>query len=548
MIVARTRSLLSFLYTLSLVALATPAVALADGNHSCGDLLSARLNPPADAQNLTIDSATLVAGTPELPEHCFVQGHLEAEINFEMKLPTAWNGKLYMRGNSAFAGYIPWLDDVVAERYAAIGTDTGHSGGPEELLNRPDRITNFQYRAVHLVALTGRLIARKYYHNPPRHFYFEGYSGGGRQAMLEVQQYPDDFDGVIAGAPNLASGNFPGGGFQLWNMRTLFPVGANTGVLPSPKVTLLSQLVFQKCDALDGIVDGIVDDPRACNLTPQNDLPRCANDADAPDCFTRAQVNALTLIHQGPFSKGRRLGPRFYFSGAEGYAPWGADPYGVGLPALDFAETESGYPDAGVPSWLYPDGWGPGIPSFDYWLQTNQLINIVFGDPNYLLENFDFNSASDVRTYLEALQPMFASNPDLTAFARKGGKLIEYHGWGDSVINPMLTVQFYEAGAREAGGIDRMKPFSRLFMVPGMTHYTGGPGPYAFDALPALEKWVEAGEAPESLLGTNPDSGLSRPICAYPKVARLKSSSLDPNLASSFVCVDVQDDQASTPQ
>jgi hypothetical protein len=517
------------------LALLAPVGALADGAQSCGDLVTTRLRPPADAANLTIDSAVVVAAATEVPEHCLVSGHLDTEINFVMKLPTAWNGKVMMRGNFAFAGYIPYLDDLLALDYAVVGTDTGHSqgdtGGAEALLNRPDRTANFQYRAVHLVALTAKQVARTYYHSAPRHSYFTGCSNGGRQAMVEVQRYPDDFDGVIAGAPGL-----PNGGFRLWNMRALFPGGPDTAALPSPKVALLGQLVLEKCDALDGLLDGIVDDPRACRFAPKDDLPRCAHDVDGPDCFTRAQVTALAKIHQGSQGHGKQLGPPFFFSGVEGYSY--GDAYGISVDLLNFSETSSGYP--GVPA-LFPDYWDVGIPSQDYWLESEFLRNIAFGDPSYLLQSFNFDRPSDLATYFGALQPQLPTSPDLSAFARRGGKLIEWHGWGDSVNNAMATLQFYEAGAEAVGGLYRARSFDRLFLVPGVAHCgQGGQGPYAFDPLPALEQWVEAGKAPNVLAGTNPDTGLSRPICAYPKVARLKDPSLDPALASSFACVDAE--------
>lgn len=522
--------------TVLTLLLLAPTGALADAAGTCLGLLSARLHPPADSSSLTIDSSILIAGTGGLPEHCQVNGHLDTEINFLMKLPTAWGGKILMLGNSGFAGYIPDLTTGLARQYAVVGTDTGHSGGStggaEALLNRPDRIANLQYRSVHLVALAAREIVRSYYGADASHSYFQGCSRGGVQAMLEVQKYPDDFDGVIAGAPG-----FPGGGFRLWNMRALFPGGPDTGVLPSQKVALLSQLVLNKCDGLDGVVDGIVDDPRVCDLSPRGDLPRCPRDVDGSNCFTHAQLTALAEIHQGPHSRGQSIGPRFFFSGVEGYSY--GDVYGIGVDLLNFSENESGYP--GVPA-LYPDYYDVGIPSLDYWLESETLKYIVFSDPSYLLQNFDYDNRADVAAYVNALKPQFTSSPDLSAFARRGGKLVEWHGWGDSVINPMGTVQFYEAGANVIGGLDRVKSFDRLFMVPGVSHCgQGGPGPYSFDPLSALEQWVEAGKAPDALAGTNPDSGLSRPICAYPNVARLKNPSLNPNLASSFACVAVED-------
>jgi hypothetical protein len=521
----------------ALVLLAATA-ANADAAASCNGLISATLPLPADASSLTIDSAVLVAATPDLPEHCQVNGHLDTEINFLMRLPTVWNRKVLMSGNSGFAGGFdtlnPALEDGLVRQYAVVGTDTGHdegaTGGAEALLDRPDRIANLQYRSVHLVALTAKEIVRAYYGGGPRHSYFEGCSRGGIQAMKEVQQYPDDFDGVIAGAPGFSSG-----GFRLWNSRALFPAGPSDGVLPPDKVSLLSSLVLKMCDRLDGVVDGIVDDPRRCAFSPKANLPRCKGDVDGPNCFTSPQVTALEKIHQGPRSHGKLLGTPFYFSGVEGFS-YGDTGLGVGF--LDFSYYDSGFP--GFPD-LYPDLFDIGIPSFAYWLESEALQNIVFSDPSYLLQNFDYENPADVAAYTNALAPQWASSPNLSKFKRRGGKLIEWHGWGDPNINPMGTVDFYNAGASALGGVGNLRTFDRLFMVPGTSHCGGGPGPWDFDPLSTLEQWVEQDKAPEFIVGTNPDTNLGRPICAYPDVARLKSPSLDPTQASSFACVKDKD-------
>lgn len=510
---------------------ALPMGLLADAGASCTALLSVQLALPGDAQSLTIDASVLVPDDGTLPEHCQVNGHIDAEINFLMKLPTTWNGKILMSGNSAFAGSFdslnPWVDDGLVRSYAVIGTDTGHSGGPEELLNRPDRIANLQYRSVHLVALTAKELAAAYYGAGASHSYFEGCSRGGIQAMKEAADYPEDFDGIIAGAPG-----FPSGGFRLWNMRALFPNGPSSGVLPGEKVALLASLTLQKCDGLDGLVDGLVDDPRKCNLSPDDDLPKCKHDVDHPDCFTRAQIQALSRIHGGPRSNGQRLGTKFFFSGVEGF-DYG-DAFGVGVDILDFSYWASGFP--GVPD-LYPDFIDVGIPSVTYWLESETLQNITFSDPGYLLQQFDYDDSSSVAAYQSSLASQFASSPDLSAFRNRGGKLIQWHGWGDPNINAMGSVTFYKAGANAVGGINKMKTFDRLFMVPGTSHCGGGPGPWNFDPLIYLEQWVEQSIAPDSLVGSNPDSGMTRPICAYPNVARLKNPSLDPNVASNFKCV-----------
>jgi hypothetical protein len=514
-----------------LSALLAPAAALADAAANCSNLAAANLALPGDATSLTIDSAALVAAAGGLPEYCLVNGHLDTEINFQVELPTTWNGKILMEGNSGFAGYIPFLDFRLVTGYAVFGTDTGHNGGVtgggESLLNRPDRIANLQYRSVHLVALTAKEIAQTYYGAAPTHAYFEGCSRGGVQAMTEVQQYPTDFDGVIAGAPS-----FPSGGFRLWNSQALFPAGASSGLLPAAKVALLGTLILQQCDGLDGIVDGIVDDPRECDFTPADDLPRCRHDVDGPACFTRAQVTALQKIHEGPRSNGQRIGPKFYFSGVEGYSY--GDAFGVGVDILDFSYWVSGFP--GVPS-LYPDLFDVGMPSFAYFIELNNLRYLAFSDPTYLLQNFDYDNTTDVSAYVNALAAQWTSTPNLGTFAGQGRKLIEWHGWGDSNANPIGTVQFYAAAAHTMG-LGRVKSFDRLFMVPGTAHCGGGPGPWNFDPLPVLEQWVEAGQAPDSIIGSNPDGTMTRPVCAYPRVARLKHPGLDPNVASNFACVD----------
>jgi feruloyl esterase len=515
----------------ALFIVALPTFASADATSACTGLTAVQLSPPGDSTSITIDTTSLVPAGSGLPEYCSVTGHIDKEIGFAINLPTVWNKKIEMAGNTAFAGDLVSFDiqTPLITGYAAVATDTGHEGGPNTLLNHPERIVNFEYRAVHLVSLASKEITKTYYGKAANHSYFNGCSRGGTQGMLEAQKYPNDFDGIAAGYPNL-----PSGGFRLSALQALFPNGPRSGVLPAAKAVLLGQLVIQKCDALDGVTDGIVSDPTGCNFTPKKDLPACPTNADGTTCFTKAQINALEKIHEGPVSNGRSLGQPFYFSGIEGF-DYG-DAYGVGVDIIDFANNLSGFP--GVPS-LYPDFEGPGMPSLDYFLELESLRYIVFSDPKYLLQNFDYNNNSDVQAYLQGLAPQMAENPNYTAFALNGGKLVEYHGLGDSVNSYANTQAFYDEGVQAVGGLGRMKSFDRLFLVPGAAHCGGGTGPWNFDPMPTLENWVEKGNAPQKIIGNNPDTNLTRPICAYPKVARLVSPSADPNLAASFTCVNV---------
>ena len=504
--------------------------AFADPAGSCAQFATAKLAIPSGASSLSIDSTSLVAATADVPEYCLVYGHLDTEVHFNVALPTSWNGKLMMEGSGGFAGGLPDLGYDVSLQYAAVGSDLGQTGDPADLLNRPDRIANLEYRSTHLVALTGKQIMKAFYGVPAQHAYFYGCSRGGSQAMVEASRFPTDFDGIIAGSPALESG-----GARIWNVQATIPGGPSKGgLIPSAKVTLFSAQVLKKCDRLDGVTDGVVADPRACNFSPAEDLPRCRHDADGPTCFTKAQVAALEKMHEGPHSNGRRIGVRYYFSGNEGY-DYGD--FGVGEDILEFSYNVSGFP--GNP-FIWPDLFDVGIPSWDYWTESMYLRYVVFSDPSYLLQNFNFDSKSDVARYTAALRPQYPASPDLSAYRRAGGKLLMWHGLSDSLINSEMSREFYEAGAATAGGYGKLKTYDRLFLVPGTLHCGGGPGPWYFDPLPALEKWVENGQAPKSIEGYAPDSNRSQPICAYPKQASLISSTADPALAGSYRCTNVQ--------
>ena len=504
------------------------AAARADALAQCGNLATTALSPPGDATALVIDSTSLIPADQGVPEHCLVYGHLDTEINFAAELPTAWNGKILMVGNSGFAGDLGLdLDSPLVNGYATVGTDTGHNGGPDTFLGHPDRVRNFEGRAVHLVALTAKQVVKSYYKKPPVHAYFQGCSRGGTQGMVEADRYPGDFDGIIAGASNL-----PSGGSRLWNVRAMFPKGPSSGVMPGDKLALLKDLILAQCDALDGITDGLIESPHACHFSPTRDLPRCGNDVDGPSCFTKAQVSALEKMHRGPSVKGWSIGPKFYFSGMEGYSY--GDIFGVGSPIYDMSYYLSGFP--GIPS-LYPDLFGIGIPSFDYALEDGNLKYLVFGDPKYQVENFNFDKVSDVARYITVLNRQLATDPDLSEFGRRGGKLLQWHGEGDTLNSYNATREFYDAGVRQSGGYSRVRSYNRLFLVPGTSHCGGGAGPWDFNPLPVLEQWVEKKKAPDAIVANVPDTGSTRPVCAYPSVARLVNPVADINVPESYRCV-----------
>ena len=231
----------------------------------------------------------------------------------------------------------------------------------------------------------------------------------------------------------------------------------------------------------------------------------------------------------------------YHFSGNEGYNY--GDAFGVGEDILEYSYNVSGFPENPI---LFPDLFDVGIPSYNYWTESMYLRYVLFNDPDYLLQNFNFNSRSDVARYFQGLSPQYPASPDLSAYGRRGGKLIMWHGLSDSLLNSEMSREFYEAGAAAVGGYKNLKSFDRLFLSPGTLHCGGGPGPWAFDPVPALEQWVENGQAPKSLPGYAPDTDTTQPVCAYPKQARLKNPTADPGVAESYVCANVANVQGDS--
>lgn len=464
--------------------------------------------------DVTIKSAQLVAATATVPEHCRVQGRVDAEINFDLGLPTNWNGKLYHAGGGGFVGSIPSINGGLTRGYAAVATDTGHVGnGVAALdgawaLNRLDRQINFGHRAVHVVTVAAKRIVRNAYGSGPRFAYFEGCSNGGRQAMQEAERYPDDFDGIIAGAPAL---DWTGlmAGFN-WDSQAL-----RAAPIPPAKLTLIAQAAVARCDAKDGLVDGLISDPLHCDFNPA--VLTCKG-ADAADCLTAAQVRAVKKVYAGPStSHGKQLHPGF---------PPGAEDGGSGWQTWISGPTPFGEPVNGNP--------------LQFTFQDHYLRFFVFSNPAYDSMTFDFDR--DPRALRATGRFLNATDTNLAPFAHSGGKLIMWHGWADHALMAERTIQYYDDMANGIGGRRKAEQFTRLYLAPGMHHCAGGPGPNSFDMLTALERWVEHRDAPGPIVATKyvndvPAQGVqrTRPLCPYPSVARYDGSgSIDD--AANFRC------------
>ncbi len=467
-----------------------------------------------------------------LPAFCRVrvESHpsSDSDIKIEVWLPLeGWNGKLQGRGNGGFAGEIDDFSLALAlhEGYATAGTDTGHAASGVDArwaLGHPEKVTDFGYRAIHEMTQDAKLVVKQFYgKHPLQHAYFASCSNGGRQALMEAQRYPGDYDGIIAGAPanywtHLVTS-------AIWQLQATMQDAAS--YIPPAKLPAIAKAVDAACDAQDGTADGILDDPRKCHFDPATIL--CKTE-DSNSCLTSPQVTALKKIYAGPSDA----------SGAQIY------------PGL-LPGAEDG-----------PGGWGLWITGSEPGKSLMQMFGVGFfsdmvfekADWNYR----DANVAEIVKTADAKLaKTLNATDPNLSAFKARGGKLILYHGWNDPAISAVNTINYYQSvvGAMGQDGFDS---FARVYMVPGMQHCDGGVGADSFgengpwpnvtdphqSLQVSIEQWVEKGTAPKEIVATKfsgpLNSGhaeMTRPLCAYPKAVKYKGSG-DANDASSFVCED----------
>jgi Tannase and feruloyl esterase len=475
---------------------------------------------------ISISAAVNVPASSEGPEYCRVVGLIQPEIRFELSLPAAWNGRLYMFGNGGYAGEA--LDQAgrvaaarraVARGFAAAQTNTGHDAAAEPLgtfAASPQKLVDYAYRSVHVTALTAKKIAEAYYGGAVRHSYFDGCSTGGRQGLISAQRFPDDFDGIVAGAPVL---DFAGTMIGYAAMQRALKAAP----IEVAKMKLVADAVYAKCDAIDGVRDGVIDDPRRCPFNPSADLPHCEADADGPACFTSGQLRSLDAVY-APVTR----------QGAEFFPGW---PVGAEI------GIERGLPTGWVPFFIAPPNRRP----VGYDFGETFFKNIAFGRPNPSYDWLSFDVDKDLEKLQAARSLLDATDPDLVRFKARGGKMVSYFGWADNALNPLMGVKYYERVMNTMG--PATQDFYRLFMVPGMFHCGGGVGASTFDALTPLVGWVEHGTAPDSLRASRIVDGKTtrtRPLCAYPLVAKYSGTgSIDD--AANFTCALAARAPASRP-
>ncbi|HEY2382782.1 MAG TPA: tannase/feruloyl esterase family alpha/beta hydrolase [Terriglobia bacterium] len=454
------------------------------------------------------------------PAHCRVTGLLSPEIAFEVSLPDKWNGRFYMIGNGGLAGEA--MDDAgrVSQRNAALKlgfafaqTNTGHDARKEPsgsfVLNNPQKAIDYAYRAVHLTAVTTKDITKQYYGTPVSHAYWNSCSNGGRQGLIEAQRFPEDFDGIVANAPWVDQTGFTIG--AMWNQKAL----VDAAVTPA-KLALVADKVMAKCDAIDGLKDGLIDDPRKCNFDPGRDVPACKAGADAADCLTDAQAAAIAKVYSGPSSNGKPFFPG-YMPGSEALIP-GANGAASGWMNL-IVSTQ------------------PNAKPADFNLAEGVMRYLVLKPPQAEYDYKTFNFDRDTHLVGNWGKLADAKDTDLSKYKNRGGKLLMTYGWADSILQPMMGVDYYEKAVTKNG--PQTANFFRLFMVPGMGHCGGGIGPDRNDAVTAMINWVEKAKAPASITASrvvNNQVVRTRPLCPYPQVARYSGNgSIDD--AANFRCV-----------
>jgi len=438
-----------------------------------------------------------------LPAFCRVAATMrptsDSEIKIEIWLPpsAAWNGKFMAVGNGGQAGEIYYhkMGLPLTLGYAVASTDTGHEGKGDDgsyALGHPEKVIDFGYRAVHEMVVKSKAIVAEYYARNASFSYWNGCSTGGRQGLEDLQRYPGDFDGVIAGA----RANNPRSAAQImWVAQAVHKNEAS--FIPASKFPAILKAVLNTCDASDGVKDGVLEDPTRCKFDPNAIL---CKGADGPDCLTAAQVDSARKIYS-PAINPRTKGQIF-----PGFEP-GSE-----------------------------KGWGFAASAQPPQLSLTGLRNRVFKDPNWDYKTFNFDS--DVALLDRESQAVNAMDPNLRPFFSHGGKLLQYQGWNDNLIAPQNSVNYYNSVADTLGGASKVNDSYRLFMVPGMAHCRGGDGTDRFDVISVLEQWVEKGKVPESIIASRyvgDKVERTRPLCPYPQVAVYKGTGSTDD-AANFAC------------
>lgn len=463
--------------------------------------------PCSDLFALSGFEFTIESAANEAPDYCRVVGLVQPEIRFEVVLPKQWNGRFLMTGNGGYAGDNLDAPERVNTRagaarrgFATASSNTGHDARREPLgtfAADRQKLLDYAFRSLHVTAEVGKRITTAYYGVKPSRSYYQGCSTGGRQGLILAQRFPDDFDGIVAGAPVL---NFSG---TMVSYACAIDALA-AAPIPFSKVALLSERILAQCDEKDGLKDGLIDDPRRCEFQPARDLPKCEAGADQPTCFTAGQIGALEKLYADVTAQGKRYFPGWPVGAEPGWDPW--------------VVRQSGE----KPVW--------------YAFSESFFRHMAFGPKEPGIDVREVKADRDVPRLEWIHGVLDATNPNLSGFRARGGKLLMYFGWADPALNAQMGVDYYESVLKTIGS--NTPEFFRLFMMPGVLHCGGGAGPSQFDPLAIVMDWVENGKAPDRIVATRRVDGKpvrTRPLCPYPQVAKYSGSgSIDD--AANFRC------------
>ena len=469
-----------------------------------------------------IETAQTVDPSGDLPGYCRIAGTIDSAIGFELRLPTKdWNGRFLMQGCGGLCGAIEMhrTDDALIRGYAVAHTDMGHQGpqtvGATWAYNNRQTEIDFAYRATHLTTEAAKQIVAAHYGNPSGYSYFRGCSTGGRQAMVSAQKYPDDFDGIIAGAPVNSDSSL----LNIYWSAEANRKSDNSVYLDGKALQLLTDGALKSCDKRDGLEDGVINKPLSCPFTPNKII---CDQIQSDDCLSVEQVGAAIRLYDGAkTSRGEKYYSRGMIPGAES-----------GM-TFTLAGTET------MP------------PMFRSVMKSNMQYLAFETDPPLTDQPipFDFDTDPQKMTFMNEL--MGGTNPNLSGLQQTGGKLLLYHGWNDESLHPTASVDYWKAVQDKMGPEENITAFFRLFMIPGMQHCGAGPGADTIDFLSVMESWVEQDQAPDELIAYKTDGKrtferqprfplqttdikFARKIFPYPATARYNESG-DPNDAESFV-------------
>ncbi len=493
----------------------------------CGALKTVKAENTTIIAAEAVTSGTLaLADQPEfkgLPAFCRVKGVLrpssDSSIQFEVWLPQeGWNGRLLGTGNGGFAGSISYQEmaSYLRRGFAVTGSDAGHQADGTDAtraFGHPEKVKDFGWRAVHVMTAQAKQIVAAYYGKPHQKAYFDACSDGGREALMEAQRFPEDYDGILAGAPANNWSTLLASGVAFMQV-----LGDPQAYISDTKLKAIQKAALDACDAQDGVKDGIISDPDRCHFDPQVLL--CKGE-ESLECLTQPQVDTLKALYGGIQDS---QGHGFSMGDETGWKEWvvGEDPE-ASLSAR-FVRNDFRYVVTGDPKW-----------------------NALTADRDQMRKLSKEKTAADLDS----------TDPDLSRFVARGGKLILYHGWNDAAIPPAYTIEYFKH-VQQSMGAAKVDGFARLYLVPGMEHCLGGPGASAFGQFgietaqgpkyglfDSLQNWVEKGSPLDEVVATRFEpvpSGpkkdvLTRPLCAYPKVAKYKGSG-DSSQSGSFTCAE----------